>query len=159
MHRFGCLSLWAQMLVVLSLSVVSGAVLHVDRVVTLFCPQSPAVQTGSVEAGLQPVERDGAVQWLYQKRLIVDARTEDLFRQGHLPTARSVPVGDSAALARLRACCLAQQVVLVYCDGWGCDEAFLLAESLLGIGFSQVRVYEAGFSDWRDAGLRIEVGP
>jgi len=46
--------------------------------------------------------------------------------------------------------------LMLYCSGFGCPDSFDLGERLLAEGYLDVRVYEGGFPEWRDAGLPVE---
>jgi len=89
----------------------------------------------------------------------LDARAADLYAEGHLPGARSVPLAEvDALLETLHRSLSPEVVVITYCSGFGCTDSFDLGVRLLAAGWRDVRVYEGGFPEWRDAGLPIERG-
>lgn len=91
--------------------------------------------------------------------LPVDARDAQLFAEGHLPGAYSLPLGElGAARERFREQVAAERTLVIYCSGYGCPDSFDLGEALLAMGYRQVRVFEGGFPEWRDAGLPVVKG-
>lgn len=91
--------------------------------------------------------------------VLVDARAPELFAEGHLPGARSLPLGEAESLLdALRREVPAETVLIVYCSGYGCPDSFDLGVKLLAAGWRDVRVYEGGFPEWRDAGLPVAKG-
>lgn len=91
--------------------------------------------------------------------LLVDARSRELFRRGHLPGARSFPLEQAKQwMDRFRKAFPPGTSLIVYCEGDGCPDAFHLAARLLKQGYRRVRVFEGGFSAWRQAGLPVVRG-
>lgn len=91
--------------------------------------------------------------------ILLDARSRDLFLQGHLPGARSLPWGEvESLLAVFRAEVPVDASVVTYCSGYSCEDSFLLAQRLMASGFKDVRVFEGGMPEWQDAGMPVEEG-
>lgn len=89
--------------------------------------------------------------------LLIDARSREAFAEGHLPGARSLSRGDEVSgVGALLAEVPLSTPLIVYCSGYDCNDSFELAEGLIAAGYRQVRIYEGGFSEWRDAGLPVE---
>jgi rhodanese-related sulfurtransferase len=89
--------------------------------------------------------------------LLLDARPSDLYAEGHLPGARSLPLGASAGqLAAFFREVPFDRPLILYCSGYGCEDSFILAERLLAEGYHDVRVFEGGLPEWLDAGLPVE---
>lgn len=106
-----------------------------------------------------PVDLDEVRELQGGSSLLIDARSREGFAEGHLPGARSLPRGEfERLLAGLRAEVPFSTPLIVYCSGYGCSDSFILAEQLIAAGYRQVRVYEGGFPEWRDAGLPVEAG-
>ena len=118
----------------------------------------PPVVDATAPASLpEPVALDEVRQLLAHGALAVDARAEELYAQGHLPGARSLPL--AAAQGRPLAGVLPLgPVLVVYCSGYGCSDSFELALLLLRSGYRAVRVFEGGFPAWREAGLPVVTG-
>jgi rhodanese-related sulfurtransferase len=104
-----------------------------------------------------PVSLD-EVQKLSQRAIIIDARITELYAEGHLPNAISLPWADiehrlAAFKGQYR-----DRSLIIYCSGYGCSDSFDLALLLLENGYHDVMVYEGGFPEWRDSGLPVEGG-
>lgn len=92
--------------------------------------------------------------------LLVDARSEESYRQGHLPGSISLPREEFAGrISDFSRSYPAAIPIIVYCSGYGCPDSFDLAVALLDRGYHRVMVYEGGFPEWQDADLPIETGP
>jgi len=88
--------------------------------------------------------------------LPVDARDAALYADGHLPGAVSLSLGEvNAQLAGFRQQVAAERVLILYCNGYGCPDSFDLGLRLIAEGYHDVRVFEGGFPEWRDAGLPV----
>ena len=85
---------------------------------------------------------------------LLDVRPAHEYRQGHIPSARSMPVAE---LERRLAELPRDRQVVAYCRGPYCVYADEAAELLQRHGF-HVRRLEQGFPEWRAAGLPVEVG-
>lgn len=83
---------------------------------------------------------------------ILDVRPAQEYRAGHIPGARSVPVGElQGHLAKLPK----NREIVAYCRGPNCVMAIEAVEQLRKRGFRAVRM-EQGVMDWRARGWRIE---
>lgn len=91
--------------------------------------------------------------------VLVDARDGALYADGHLSGARSLPLGEvDAWLPAFRQQTDAGKILVVYCNGYGCPDSFDLGVRLMQAGYHDVRVFEGGLPEWRDAGLPVEKG-
>lgn len=93
--------------------------------------------------------------------VIIDARTEQHYRSGHIPGAYHL---DHYYLDRtvgkvLEACRMADKIV-VYCNGGVCEDSELAVGDLLerGIPFDRLYIYAGGFTMWAGDGMQYEVG-
>jgi len=85
---------------------------------------------------------------------VLDVRPVAEYHAGHIPGARSVPLGDlGAALGELPA----GLEVVAYCRGPYCVFAPAAVRALRSAGFAAERL-EDGFPEWRRAGLPVAVG-
>jgi rhodanese-related sulfurtransferase len=85
---------------------------------------------------------------------VIDARSREAYRAGHIPGARSFPhremsAGTTAQLDRAK-------VYVVYCDGIGCNASTKGAYKLAGLGF-RVKELLGGLDWWRRDGHAIEI--
>ena len=91
--------------------------------------------------------------------VLIDVRRADIFAQGHLPGARSVPLYDfEENRDRFLADVTPQDAVLAYCSGVTCTDSHTFAAHLLKMGFSNVSVYAGGFAEWAEMGFEVEAG-
>lgn len=85
--------------------------------------------------------------------VILDVRPEDEYGLGHLPGALNIPLRQlEQRLAELTS----KREVIAYCRGPYCVLSFEAVAELRARGF-KVRRFEAGFPEWKAAGLPIEV--
>lgn len=97
--------------------------------------------------------------WRTGEALFLDARAAGLFRQGHVPRARSLPEdGDGPPLPADVAGRPPEATFVVYCEGGDCHSSLALAKRLHDEGFRDVRVFGGGWEEWRAAGLPEETG-
>ena len=47
------------------------------------------------------------------------------------------------------------RTIIAYCSGYGCPDSFDLGVQLLAEGYLDVRVFEGGLPEWRDADLPV----
>ena len=133
-------------------------------------PAAPAPAATSL-AGAFPPHPDRAwveigpekVEALYRAgTLFLDARRTDVYRQGHIPGARSFPVWESDIDSRVTA--LFEEgrdqraPIVIYCSGGDCEDSHMLAEKLYFVGFDNALVYKDGFPDWQKRGLPVTKG-
>lgn len=91
--------------------------------------------------------------------LLVDARDSALYADGHLAGAWSLPLGEvESRLADFRQRFAPDRTLVLYCNGYGCPDSFDLGVRLITAGYRDVRVFEGGFPEWRDAGLPVAKG-
>lgn len=102
---------------------------------------------------LEPVGSEELARRMTEGDVIVlDVRPEEEYRAGHIPGARSIPVGElEARLSELPA---AGEVV-AYCRGPYCLFSLEAVEVLRRNGV-QARRMEAGLPDWRAAGHAVQ---
>lgn len=85
--------------------------------------------------------------------IVVDTRTEESFRDGHIPGAlllpfegrTSLPPGSDTLVDKLKA---AKRPVVVYCGCHGESTSIRVATILQLRGVADVRVLAGGWSDW-----------
>jgi rhodanese-related sulfurtransferase len=88
---------------------------------------------------------------------LLDARSSDEFKAGHLPKARSLPFYEmdkfqASALAGLAK----DSPIVIYCEGVGCELSFFLGRELAAQGYTHLRIFYGGYPEWQQAGLQIE---
>lgn len=125
----------------------------------------PQRQVADTQAELQPqapsalpmpVLLDEVQQLITAGGVLVDARSPELFAAGHIEGALSLPLADiDVVLPDFTARIGKDRVVVTYCSGFGCPDSFDLGMRLIEAGYVDVRVFEGGYPEWRDAGLAV----
>ena len=117
---------------------------EIDRLVETYLTDRAALAAVDVNE-LRGLLEDGSVT-------LLDVRPALEYEQGHIPTARSIPVAElEQRLAELPR----EREVVAYCRGPYCVYADEAAQLLQRHGF-QVRRLVDGFPEWRAAGLPVE---
>lgn len=99
-------------------------------------------------------------QMVEQKtRVILDARGREEYEQGHIPGALSFPLRELDEMFGVLARLVDRSApILVYCSGVECEDSHTVAEYLTGFGYTDVKVYGGGFTQWEEMGFDIETG-
>ncbi len=147
--------------IIAALGAALGLSFHYRLIVDAFAAGGPAATAATPvhERYPVPVALAEVQTLLAGGALAVDARIPELYREGHLPAAVSLPLAESEALLpTFRKNVAASRTLIAYCSGYGCPDSFDLAVLLLRAGYLDVRVFEGGLPQWRDAGLPVEAG-
>lgn len=151
--------------VILILGVVVGLSFNFRLVINAFrghdaISQTPASPSAGTESRYPaPVDLQEVRELAREGAVLVDARTEELFAAGHIPGARSLPLGEvKVRIGEFRREFPLTMTLVTYCSGYGCPDSFDLAMRLLREGYRDVRVFEGGFPEWRDAGFPLAKG-
>ena len=88
--------------------------------------------------------------------VLIDVRESDEYAEGHIPTARHLSRGVLEQKIGEFVPDLSTPLV-VYCDRG--TRAALVTESLLKMGYQNVRSLQGGLQTWLEAGGELEVGP
>jgi len=84
--------------------------------------------------------------------LFVDARSPDLFSQGHIPGAKNLPWAEVARNPDAISSLPKGIEIIVYDDGMEVS-AMNLAVFLSSVGHKTTRILDGGWSAWKSAGL------
>lgn len=119
---------------------------EIDRVVRTFLQDRDE---------FEPIDALALLQRLHDEDLtVLDVRPREEYRAGHLPGARSIPIGEmEARLGELSA----DHEIVAYCRGPYCVFADEAVDFLNAHGF-RARRFTHGFPDWQVAGLPVERG-
>jgi rhodanese-related sulfurtransferase len=93
--------------------------------------------------------------------VILDARPAAFFAQGHVPGALNLARDNFAKDYHRLSTVLKpaeDKPLIVYCSGGECHDSRLVANALLSLGFSNVRVFTGGWEAWSAAELPISKG-
>lgn len=81
--------------------------------------------------------------------------TDKYFSGELIPGSRRVPldqVGREVTGTQLDK----DATIVVYCAGPHCPQSGMAAEKLAALGYANVRSYEGGLQEWREAGLTLD---
>lgn len=148
----------ALILLVASLIGVTSNHFRTDRI--------PLVGDWSVKGQLQskgfgeelivPME-EAEVLYYSGQGVFLDARSDEIFSQGHIAGAKNLPwVEFEARSGEILADIPKDAEIITYCDGESCSLSKELALALLGNGYTRVRVLVNGWALWQQAGLPAE---
>lgn len=88
--------------------------------------------------------------------LFVDVRSRDMFAEGHIPGAVSLPLGDFESRVEAFAAEVSPtQPLVTYCSGRLCQDSHTAAQLLMERGFENVVVYIDGFPGWIENGYPV----
>ncbi|MFC1549502.1 rhodanese-like domain-containing protein [Nitrospirota bacterium] len=88
------------------------------------------------------------------KVLVVDARTPDEYKQGHIPGAINLPPSKFRAIAGYLP--MNKRTPLVfYCRGYNCTLSQSAATEALRAGYTDIRLFRGGFPEWAQKGYKI----
>lgn len=93
-----------------------------------------------------------------QEILLIDARPESVFDQGHLPGAVNYPfysIDDT--LDTVTSQISGDRPVVVYCSGVACQDSHGLAKRLMATGIKNIQVYAGGFDEWQEMGFEVVI--
>jgi rhodanese-related sulfurtransferase len=106
-----------------------------------------------------PVILDEVRELLQSGAVAVDAREFELYADGHIAAAVSLPLGEmEERLPEFKRRIPPETTLITYCSGFSCPDSFDIGVRLLEEGYVDVRVYEGGVPEWRDADLPIAKG-
>ena len=121
-----------------------------------------SVETRFSDIAGQPLVMDleQAAQLFEQNEaFFVDARPENLYIQGHIRGALSLPLEEvNRYFAEVADQLDVSKPIITYCDGETCDLSHEVALFLKEMGFENVRVLLNGWTVWQQAGLPTEAG-
>lgn len=145
-------------ILILTLSVGLGLAFNATRpdmlplVRTQESTTGPALQEGEISMG------DARQLFISKEAVFVDAREADVYAQGHIEGALSLPVfsfaQDFGALKNQ----MEGKAIITYCDGEFCELSRDLADQLKAHGLQNVYVLKNGWTLWRNEGLPTATG-
>jgi rhodanese-related sulfurtransferase len=114
-----------------------------------------------------PIEEQGpvkakAINYSQVKKLmadptvmILDARNEHEFDEGHLPNSRNIFALEFERYIPELIGMNKDIRIIVYCGGGQCELSHELSNNLIGLGFKKVYIYLGGWDDWKKNGMGI----
>ena len=95
-----------------------------------------------------------------EKAVFLDARSPELYAQGHIRCARNLPWQDfERFMERIVSEIPLDVQIVTYCDGEHCSLSEDLARELLAMGYERVWVLLNGWTRWLEAGFPTEKTP
>jgi rhodanese-related sulfurtransferase len=95
--------------------------------------------------------------FLQKTAIIIDARPNNDYEKGHIRGARSLPWHEAdQKFMEVTKDISVDTPIITYCDGETCELSHNLANFLLELGFSNVRVLVNGWTKWQNADLPID---
>lgn len=91
------------------------------------------------------------------KVVFVDSRSNADYREGHIPGAVSLPVGEfERRIDAFQARYDPGDPLVTYCSGRSCQDSHILAQRLFEAGYENVSVFSDGYPGWTTEGYPIE---
>ena len=90
----------------------------------------------------------------------VDARSHEVYMEGHIPGAVSLSYEhiDGDDCEKMLQILDKDKLLVIYCDNSECPLSLELAETLLGMEFRRIAVFEEGWDKWVEAGYPSATG-
>jgi len=85
--------------------------------------------------------------WEKHQGIFLDARRSELFREGHIPGAKSLPLDDFDKVYPLISFSK-DSAYIIYCEGRDCEFSDLLALRLYSLGYRKLAVFPGGWEEW-----------
>lgn len=89
--------------------------------------------------------------------MVIDSRPARMFGPGHIPTAVSLPNSDFADLAPAMLPDDKDKLLVFYCGGYACKLSHKSAFAAEAMGYTNIKVYAAGYPDWVFNGGRAAI--
>lgn len=108
---------------------------------------------------MKTITRDQIKQHLdnHDKIVLIEALPEQYYEDGHLPGALQILPEKIKELAP-QLLTDKNQLIVTYCANTTCPNSKTAAESLIGLGYTNVAEYVEGKQDWIEAGFPVEKG-
>lgn len=85
--------------------------------------------------------------------MVIDARNEHEFAEGHLPRARNIFAMEFEQYIPELIGMNKDIRIIVYCGGGQCELSHEVSNNLIGLGFKKVYIYLGGWDDWKKNGM------
>jgi rhodanese-related sulfurtransferase len=90
--------------------------------------------------------------------IIIDARSEELYEDGHIPTAINIPFENLGPYYTKMTAIPKDALIIIYCDGGDCELSYDLAVYMLQKEYRHLYVYQGGWAEWETSGKPIAKG-
>jgi len=89
-----------------------------------------------------------------EKFTLVDVLSEESYKEGHIPGAINIPLGNLESLAERYLD--RKDTIVVYCGSYSCQASTKAARKLLEMDYENTLDFKAGKRGWQHAGLGLE---
>ena len=117
-------------------------------------PSSSATPESVTSTFLSYEEAQGL--FALKRALFIDSRHAYDFGAGHISGAVSLPLQEFNMNHPILSNLSRDRLIVVYCDGEGCNSSVELAKLLYGSGYSHVKVFFGGWTEWLAHGQPTE---
>lgn len=157
----------SQALVLAGAALVAGLAhnaMNRDGIDPLKRPARVPVVNGSVVDSLHAqairiVNLDEARRFVESRGRVIDARTEEVYAEGHLPGAILLDYYQLGTYCDLVLPLLSpDELIMIYCSELSCEDSELLAKELYSLGYRNLLLFKGGYAEWQGAGMPVEVG-
>jgi len=149
-----------QVLILIGVAVVAAALVNLVHPKRIPWVQDWAhhVEAQAVADGMPLIQfKEVLAAYRTRTHLMVDARSADEYRRGHIPGSVSLPLSDFENLPAVLAEIMASEKSLIfYCSNHECDDSLLLALEIRALGRNDISVFIDGYDFWRDETLSVE---
>jgi len=90
--------------------------------------------------------------------VVIDARSAELFEEGHIPTAINIPFENLGPYYAKLSTIPKDTIVIAYCDGGDCELSYDLAVYMIQKEYRHLYVYQGGWAEWEASGKPIAKG-
>ena len=91
--------------------------------------------------------------------LMLDARSKEDYRNGHIPGAKNLPFDEfSQESARVLKNVPFDREIITYCEGVECSVAGDLAVLVREMGYRNVKVFQGGWEEWTEKAMPVAEG-
>jgi len=115
------------------------------------------MSTTTTDTNIQTISTQELHQKLENKQAFEfwNVLTDEYFKGENISGSRRVPL-DKVGNEVRQAGIAKNADIVVYCAGPHCPQSRMAAEKLLKLGYDNVRAYEGGLEEWKQAGYGID---
>lgn len=110
-------------------------------------------------ADVKTLSTEELKQWIDEGKdfILLDVLAPASYEARHIPTAKSVPVGDPDFMEKAKELAPDKDTIVVaYCSSSQCGASPRAAAQLAEAGYTNVYHYKDGLAGWQDAGYSFE---
>jgi len=150
---------WREGLAIAVCSVIFGFSYTFVQGKGLFAQPAPGqTSLGAVSASPSLIAVQEALSFFQSgEAVFIDSRHEFDYKLGHIRGAVNLPLAEFDKKGDVVASLPRNKPLIVYCDGAECNSSIELATKLMESGFTSVKVFFAGWSEWRNQHLPMAV--